>query len=599
MAATTEKHSAQQRRPTRSRRLRPRACWAPTRLSGCGRATCWPPRSRSALRRCGNPRWSLEQEAALVRELIAVLSVAARTAQPPQGDKRFADPAWQDNTLYRVTLQGYMAWRNALAGFVERSALDPKTKERAQFVMSLFTDALSPTNTLLGNPAALKKIVDSGGASLLGGMKNLMTDLLQNQGMPAQVDKTAFEVGKNLGHDAGRGGVSQRSAGTDPVRAGNRAGVRPPATDRAAADQQVLCVRSVGRQEHRRLSGQERVPGVRRELAQPDRRAARLGAWIPMSRALHRSHRGGARHHRQRRRQSARRLLRRDDDLRPARPPREPRRQDRQRRHADGRRARQHRPSRNSVCSPRRKRSRRPSRTAPRSGVLDGEEMGRVFAWMRPNDLVWNYWVNNYLLGKTPPAFDILYWNNDTTRLPAKLHGQLLDIFTGNLFCKPRALTVLGTPIDLSEVTCDKYVVAGITDHITPWKGVYNTARTFGGNTRFVLSSSGHIQSLINPPGNPKAKFFVNPDPALPASADAWLAAAQPEKDSWWNNWRDWLATRSGERRAAPASPGNERHPSVAQGARHLRDGSMTHPIGRVSRHRMTAHIFQRSFLES
>src|ERR1700741_5325855 len=96
------------------------------------------------------------------------------------------------------------------------------------------------------------------------------------------------------------------------------------------------------------------------------------------------------------------------------------------------------------------------------AGVLDGMEMNRIFAWLRPNDLVWNYWVNNYLLGNAPPAFDVLYWNNDTTRLPAKLHGQLLDIFTQNLFSKAGALTVLGTPIDLSQVKCDKYVVAGM-----------------------------------------------------------------------------------------------------------------------------------------
>jgi polyhydroxyalkanoate synthase subunit PhaC len=173
-----------------------------------------------------------------------------------------------------------------------------------------------------------------------------------------------------------------------------------------------------------------------------------------------------------------------------------------------------------------------------------------------------NYWVNNYLLGKAPPAFDILYWNNDTTRLPAHMHAQLLDIFTGNLFSKPRALTVHVTPIDLSGVTCDKYVVAGMTDHITPCKGVYNPACTFGGKTRFILSSSGHIQSLINPPGNPKAKFFLNSE--LPAEPDAWLANAKTEKDSWWENWREWLADRSGERRAALAAPGNERYALLA-----------------------------------
>jgi polyhydroxyalkanoate synthase len=196
-------------------------------------------------------------------------------------------------------------------------------------------------------------------------------------------------------------------------------------------------------------------------------------------------------------------------------------------------------------------------------GVLAGEEMGRVFAWMRPNDLVWNYWVNNYLLGNTPPVFDILYWNNDTTRLPAKFHGQLLDIFSGNLFGKPGALTVLGTPIDLSAVSCDKYVLAGMTDHITPWKGVFNTARTFSGKTEFVLSSSGHIQSLINPPGNPKAKFLVNSE--MTQSPEQWLAGAQPQAGSWWTHWRAWLIARSGERRAAPASPGSARHAPAGQ----------------------------------
>ena len=164
------------------------------------------------------------------------------------------------------------------------------------------------------------------------------------------------------------------------------------------------------------------------------------------------------------------------------------------------------------------------------------------------------YLAVGMLLGPHALAWAV---DNDTTRLPARLHGQLLDIFMGNLFTKPRALSVLGTPIDLSEVTCDKYVVAGITDHITPWKGVYNTARLFGGDTRFVLSSSGHIQSLINPPGNPKSKFFLNPD--LSANADTWLTNARVEKDTWWLDWRTWLAERSGERRPAPAKLGNKK----------------------------------------
>jgi len=204
-------------------------------------------------------------------------------------------------------------------------------------------------------------------------------------------------------------------------------------------------------------------------------------------------------------------------------------------------------------------------------GVLEGKEMGRVFAWMRPNDLVWNYWVNNYLMGNPPPVFDILYWNSDSTRLPAKFHGELLDIFTDNLLVKPGAMNVLGTPIDLSAVDCDKYLVAGMTDHITPWKGVFNTSKSFGGDNTFVVSSSGHIQSLVNPPGNPKSKFLVNPEAA--DSADQWLAGARAKSDTWWLHWREWLAERSGERRAAPAALGNERfRPSESAPGTYVRE---------------------------
>jgi polyhydroxyalkanoate synthase len=191
-------------------------------------------------------------------------------------------------------------------------------------------------------------------------------------------------------------------------------------------------------------------------------------------------------------------------------------------------------------------------------GVLDGTEMNRVFAWLRPNDLVWNYWVNNYLLGNPPPVFDILYWSNDSTRLPARFHGELIDMFTENLFLRPGALKVLGTPIDLSKVTCDKFFVAGTRDHITPWKGVYDAARAFGGRNDFVLSSSGHIQSLINPPGNPKAKYFLNAE--LVTSPDDWLKRAAPRSGSWWDHWRAWAGERSGEMRPAPNSLGSKRY---------------------------------------
>jgi polyhydroxyalkanoate synthase len=503
------------------------------------------------------PALVVEQEAALARDLLAVLSGSAE-CKPPQGDKRFSDPAWQDNAFYRAAMQGYVAWRNALTGFVERSALDAKTRERAQFVMSLYTDAMSPTNTLLGNPAALKKAIDSGGASLLGGMRNLVTDLLHNQGMPAQVDKSAFKVGENVATSPGA--VVFRNEVLELIQ-------YAPATEHVHARAQLIVPPQINKfyvfdlsdgksivdylvkNEFQVFAVSWRNPGTEHSHWDLDTYVAALleaiaavrditgsddvnlhgacsGAMTISALLGHLASRGDRSVH------AATLMVAVLDNT------------------VDSQIG--------LFATPEAIAAAKQNSTA--KGVLAGEEMGRVFAWMRPNDLVWNYWVNNYLLGKAPPAFDVLYWNNDATRLPAGLHGQLLDIFTGNLFSKPRALTVLGTPIDLTEVTCDKYVVAGMTDHITPWKGVYNTARTFGGETRFVLSSSGHIQSLINPPGNPKAKFFVNP--TLPAQSDAWLANAQAQQDSWWGNWRAWLAERSGERRAAPAWVGNERYPA-------------------------------------
>jgi len=197
-------------------------------------------------------------------------------------------------------------------------------------------------------------------------------------------------------------------------------------------------------------------------------------------------------------------------------------------------------------------------------GVLEGSEMGRIFAWLRPNDLVWNYWVNNYLVGNSPPAFDILYWNADTTRLPARFHGELLDAYTENSFKKPGALSVLGRPIDLHQVALDAYFVAGITDHITPWKGVYSTMKMFGGDKRFVLSAAGHIQSLINPPAAAaKREYFLNPE--YDDAPDAWLKAAKTTKGSWWGDWLAWMQQRSGAQVSAPAALGSAEHPPIVK----------------------------------
>jgi polyhydroxyalkanoate synthase len=184
-----------------------------------------------------------------------------------------------------------------------------------------------------------------------------------------------------------------------------------------------------------------------------------------------------------------------------------------------------------------------------RKGYLSGRSLAGVFAWLRPNDLIWNYWVSNYLMGKSPPAFDILFWNADATNMPAGLHRDFLRLALDNSLTKPGAATVLGTPVDLSKITVDSYVVAGIADHITPWQNAYRTVNLLGSDPRFVLSTSGHIAALVNPPGNEKATYRIGD--ALPEEPEEWLASASTTPGSWWDDWMAWLGERSGERRTA------------------------------------------------
>ncbi|WP_407652983.1 PHA/PHB synthase family protein [Baekduia soli] len=195
-----------------------------------------------------------------------------------------------------------------------------------------------------------------------------------------------------------------------------------------------------------------------------------------------------------------------------------------------------------------------------KKGVLEGESLAKIFAWLRPNDLVWNYWVNNYLMGNDPPTFDILAWNSDSTRMPGALHAQFLKVFEDNVLTKPGGITVLGEPVDLSRITCDTYVTGALTDHLTPWQGCYRTTQLVDpdSDSTFVLSSSGHIASLVNPPGNPKARMFTGPRPG-PDPLE-WRAAATERVGTWWEHWAEWMIARGGPEKRAPAQLGSRRH---------------------------------------
>jgi polyhydroxyalkanoate synthase len=189
-----------------------------------------------------------------------------------------------------------------------------------------------------------------------------------------------------------------------------------------------------------------------------------------------------------------------------------------------------------------------------KKGYLDGSQLSAIFAWLRPNDLVWNYWVNNYLQGKPPPNFDILYWNADATRMSAALHRDFIDVALGNSLVEPGRATMLGTKVDLSKVTVDSYVTAGIADHLCPWQACYRSTQLLGGTSRFILSTSGHIASLVNPPGNPKSTFQVAAQ--TPPDPDTWLKDAETVSGSWWPDFTTWLGERCGEEIPAPTELG-------------------------------------------
>ena len=210
-----------------------------------------------------------------------------------------------------------------------------------------------------------------------------------------------------------------------------------------------------------------------------------------------------------------------------------------------------------------------------RRGYLDGDALASIFSWLRPNDLIWNYVVNNYLLGKEPPAFDILYWNQDTVRMAAGLHRDFVMMALDSALATPGGMRVLGSDVDLGKVDLDTYIVAGSNDHIVDWRNAYRSTQLLGGDSRFVLSTSGHIQALINPPGPDSRSSYRIADTNPPDVAD-WEAAATTQRGSWWPDYIAWLQPRAGERVPAPKTARQPRPQGDRQGARHLRAGGMT-----------------------
>src|SRR5262245_37313043 len=507
-----------------------------------------------------NPRVVAQQYLSLLGELGRIATGSSELAPDPK-DKRFADPAWRESVLYRSLAQCYLAWGGALSRLVDAAKMDKRDAERARFVISLLVDAMSPTNSLAGNPAALKKLVDTGGASFVHGVENFVGDVAGNGGLPAQVDRRRFAVGKNLATTPGavvyRNPVMEliqyRPTGHEVHR--RPLLIAPPQINKfyvfdlvpeksivqfaVKGGLQTFAIswkNPTAAESHFGLetyiAAMEDAVDVMRDITG----SADVNIWgacsggITMSAFLaNLAARGAPKVH-----SAIVAVCVLDMAV-----------------------------ARNTTAgifvTPE-------SIVAAKSasqlaGVVEGQELARMFAWMRPNDLIWNYWVNNYLLGNAPPAFDVLYWNNDTTRLPARLHADFLDLIDADPYVNAGRLNLRGAPLDMRRVNLDTYVIAGVTDHITPWQGCYSTARLYGERSTFVLANSGHIQSLINPPGNPKTLFWTGA--ARHAQAEAWREQAEKHAGSWWPHWLAWIKARSGEMTAAAAVPGNAQYPSL------------------------------------
>ncbi len=496
------------------------------------------------------------------RDLARALSGTAEQA-PAKGDRRFADDAWRENWLLRRLLQSYLATVTVVDELIDDAALDWRTERQARFAAGNVLDALAPTNFPWSNPVVLRETVDKGGANLVTGARRFARDMSRAPRLPASVDTSKFELGENLALSAGS--VVLRTEvfelihyrpSTETVQEVPLLFV-PPTINRfyildiapgrsvveylVGAGQQVFMIswcNPGAEQGHfdldtyaaAVLEARDAVAEITGQQA-VHVNAACSGGIISACALGHLAASGSL--------NNVRTLTLWVCAL-------------------DNERA-----GTTAALASRELAAAAVAESA-RRGYLDGRALAGVFAWLRPNDLIWNYVVNNYLLGKEPPAFDILYWNQDSVRLAAGLHRDFVHLALENSLTRAGAQETLATPLDLDAVDVDVYVVAGVKDHIVPWENAYRSTQMLGGASRFVLSTSGHIQALVNPPGPDSRSTYRAIDDG-PDDAYAWLAQADMKQGSWWPDYVRWLAERSGGLKAAPKSLGSRTYRATAK----------------------------------
>jgi polyhydroxyalkanoate synthase subunit PhaC len=508
--------------------------------------------ARFAVALARHPRTTGRRLGSLVTEMARIGAGTSMIA-PTRRDRRFADAAWTENPLLRRVVQSYLATEQTAEQLVGDAALGWRDRKRVEFLVENLVEAFAPSNLPLVNPASAKAVIDTAGLNLVHGGLNLLRDMRSAPRIPEMVDKSSFEVGRNIA--ATPGAVVLRTEVLELIQYRPKTKrvrqipmlIVPPtinkyyAIDLAPGRSLVEFLISQGQQvfviswrnpdaRHAGWGLDTYVQAVLDALDAVERICVTdrtvlagicSGGIIASIAAAYLAGTG-----RQERLAAFGLLVTVLDNARAGMAAALV---------SDG------------VAAA-------ATAMSQRRGYLDGAALAEVFAWLRPGDLIWNYWVNNYLLGKKPPAFDILFWNSDTTRMSAKLHANFVELMMQNYLVTPGSTTVLGVPVDLSKIEVDSYVVAGIADHITPWENCYRSTQLLGGSSRFILSTSGHIAALVNPPGNPKASYQTNKNnPADPAD---WLREAETQEGSWWTDIAAWLADHCPEEKPAPAELG-------------------------------------------
>jgi polyhydroxyalkanoate synthase subunit PhaC len=507
-------------------------------------------------------------QAAFLGRRLGLVAAGRSEVRPHAKDRRFSDPAWLANPVLRRTVQAYLAVAASAEALVDGADLGWRDDTRVRFLLANLIAAVAPSNNPVLNPSGWKELIGTGGRSAARGLRAAATDLLTQPRVPSMVPPGAFEVGKTLAVTPGS--VVHRTALFELIQ-------YQPVTE-TVYEHPVLIVPpminkyyitdlSPGRSmvEYLVSQGQQvfvmswRNPDARHRDWDLDRYGEALTQALHATRVICGTPKtsvcalcsGGilasmvAAHlaDTQREGQLAGLCL--------------------------GVTVLDHARAGTAAAMVDDRTAAAAIAASRQKGYLDGRALAEVFAWLRPDDLIWNYWVNNYLLGRPPPAFDILHWNADTTRLPAALHRDFIKLAVDGALTKPDAATMLGSPVDLSTVTTDSYVIAGIADHICPWQSCYRTTQLLGGNVTFVLSTSGHIASMVNPPANPKAQFRTMPPDQQgmrnPAEPGEFLKEAATTPSSWWPHYSAWLAERAGDRKPSPQNLGGEGYPVLTQ----------------------------------